>query len=474
MKTIQEIEYALVGAALTETPILLRTASLVKAAHFSSEKCATIWGAMTSMMATGQAVDLLTVAAHLTKAGKIEAVGGRVGLAELLMRTAKGDNAEHWAAIIRGEYTRREIGSAAMSAAMEASKDEADTRSIIQGIATTALNLLNEGSANKMATAGESIIEYLEDLQARLDAPEGMVGTGWGIRSLDRHTGGFEKGKLYILAARPGMGKTALALQAAKQSAKSGKPAVFYTLEMPKREVGGRLLLNESHVSAEQMKERRKPADVQSRIDAGILALQEMPLHIDDTAGLSATELLAKSMQLHHQTGGLGLIAVDYLQLMSGSGERGKSREQEVSEISRALKRLAMDLDVPVLALSQLSRAVETRGGDKRPMLSDLRESGSIEQDADMVIFLYRPEYYGITEREDGSPTNGLCEAIVAKFRGGETGIIDTACNLSQMRFFDYHGAPPPMQKPVPAHEVQSNRIAPAQEPFDFTSNAPF
>jgi replicative DNA helicase len=248
------------------------------------------------------------------------------------------------------------------------------------------------------------------------------VPSGFGI--LDSYTSGFQKSDLVICAARPAMGKTAFTLTIARNAAvRFGVPVAFFSLEMAATQLVQRLMCAEAEIDAQKVRTGRLAPYEWEQLNARIAGLGKAPLFIDDTPALSIMDLRAKARRLKAEKN-IGLIIIDYLQLMTGNVMKGGNREQEIAGISRSLKELAKELDVPVVALSQLSRAVETRGGDRKPILSDLRESGSIEQDADMVFFLYRPEYYGLSTYDDGSSTQGIAEVIIAKQRNGPTGEV--------------------------------------------------
>jgi replicative DNA helicase len=267
-----------------------------------------------------------------------------------------------------------------------------------------------------------------------------MVGIPFGVSEFDRIVGGWRRGKLYVVAARPGMGKSIVALQSARIASEEGT-TLFVSLEMGRKELVDRLLASLSGIDSELISSGKISAnsDNERRLFEAKQEASKLELYLHAASSLSILELLALARRMHHKSeGGLKMLVVDYIQLMSGSGKKGQSREQEISEISRGLKNIAIELDIPVIALSQLSRAVETRGGDKRPMLSDLRESGSIEQDADLVLFLLRLGYYGITQDEEGNDIGNLCEMIIAKHRGGRLGIAKAGANLPNMIFNDY------------------------------------
>ena len=284
--------------------------------------------------------------------------------------------------------------------------------------------------------------EAILEIEARKQHKDGLTGVATGFTELDRVTGGWQKSDLVIIAARPGMGKTAFVVSAMRNAAVDFRCGVaMFSLEMSAVQLVNRLISAEAELESDKIKKGRLADHEWEQLVHKTSKLTEAPIFIDDTPGLSILELRAKCRRLKAQHD-IQLIIIDYLQLMSGDSSKnaGGNREQEIASISRALKGIAKELDVPVLALSQLSRAVETRGGDKKPQLSDLRESGSIEQDADMVMFLYRPEYYDITEDEDGLPTTGMGEVIIAKHRNGSLENVKLKFIGRFTKFCDYDG----------------------------------
>jgi replicative DNA helicase len=263
------------------------------------------------------------------------------------------------------------------------------------------------------------IRQSIKQIEEAKNMESGVIGVPSGFTAMDRVTSGWQPSDLVIIAARPAMGKTSYVLSLARNAAVDfGMPVAFFSLEMSSIQLVTRLVSAESEISSEKLRSGNLRADEIQQIHTKIAGLAEAPIFIDDSAGLSIFELRAKARRLKAQHD-IQLLIIDYLQLMSGNGDNKGNREQEISMISRSLKSIAKELSIPVLALSQLSRAVETRGGDKRPQLSDLRESGSIEQDADMVQFIHRAEYYGLTEDEDGNSTQGMATIIIAKHRNG-------------------------------------------------------
>jgi replicative DNA helicase len=303
----------------------------------------------------------------------------------------------------------------------QSSRDDADPFDLAEGLQKGAMELINAIARKEAKSVSALMPEYLKHLITISEKTPGLTGLPSGFANLDVRLGGFKPGKLYVVAGRPAMGKTAYVLNLLMNAAKlSKRPVAIFTLEMDDQETISRLLSTESGVDSKKITDGELDSAEWARINKATGALERVKFFIDDTSGLKMFELRAKARRLVAKEG-VAMIAIDYLQLMSGDG-KNHNREQQISEISRGLKTLAMELKIPVIALSQLSRSVESRGGDKRPQLQDLRESGSIEQDADTVSFLYRPEYYGIERKSDGSSTKGLVEVIHKKHRAGEPG----------------------------------------------------
>jgi len=323
----------------------------------------------------------------------------------------------------------------------------------------------------------------IEQIEKAKNSEDGLSGIQSGLTSLDRLTSGWQKSDLVIIAARPAMGKTALVLTMARNAAvEFNHPVAIFSLEMSSLQLVTRLIASETELSSEKLKKGTLEEYEFAQLNDKIKKISEAPIFIDDTAGLSIFELRAKARRLKEKQG-IELIIIDYLQLMVGSsdGKGGGNREQEISFISRSLKGLAKELNVPILALSQLSRAVETRGGDKRPVLSDLRESGAIEQDADLVMFIHRPEYYNVTQDAEGNDTRGVAELIVAKHRNGPVDSVKTKyiahltkfADLDEMGYSDDYSSNSSIK---PSTDFINTKIQPSQawDKNDIEDSAPF
>ncbi|HEX8517090.1 MAG TPA: replicative DNA helicase [Bacteroidia bacterium] len=421
-----ELEEAVLGALMLEKDALTNVIDILKPQSFYKEAHERIFSAIERLFTRSEPVDILTVTQELKKTGELDIVGGAYYITQLTNRVASAANAEFHARIISQKYIQRELIRTSSETIRDAYEESSDVFDLLDR-AEKGLFSIVEGNIrknyDKMHTLIKKAIEQIEVAKNRKD---GLSGVPSGLTALDRLTSGWQNSDLVIIAARPAMGKTALVLTMARNAAvEFQKPVAIFSLEMSSLQLVTRLISNEAELPGEKLKKGTLEDHEFEQMNAKINKLAEAPLFIDDTPGLSVFELRAKARRLKEQHG-IQLIIVDYLQLMTAGGEGKGNREQEISTISRSLKGLAKELNVPVIALSQLSRAVETRGGDKKPQLSDLRESGAIEQDADMVMFIHRPEYYGLTEDETGMPTAGMAELIIAKHRNGPVDSVKT------------------------------------------------
>lgn len=425
-----DLEEAVLGALMLERDALTDVIDILKVDTFYKEAHQRIYGAITQLFANSEPVDLLTVKNQLVKTGELDMVGGALYLAELTQRVNSAANIEFHARIVVEHSLKRQMINLSGEIQKMAYEDTTDVFMLLDTMEQK-LFAIAEGNIRKnYADMGQIMRAALVELEMKKDQKEGLTGVPTGFTALDRVTSGFQKTELIIIAARPGMGKTALILSACRNAAVDhGQAVAFFSLEMSSIQLVNRLISAEAELESDKLRKGNLAPHEWAQLHAKIGKLTNAPIFIDDTPALSILELRAKARRLKAQHD-VQMIVIDYLQLMSGdSGGKGNgNREQEIANISRSLKQLAKELNVPVIALSQLSRAVETRGGDKKPQLSDLRESGSIEQDADMVMFIYRPEYYGITQDEAGNSVTGMGELIIAKNRAGS---LDTV----QLRF---------------------------------------
>jgi replicative DNA helicase len=415
-----DLEEAVLGALLLEKGALERVIDVLQPDHFYPEGHQNIFKAIVWLFNNGQPVDLLMVSEQLRASNELEMVGGLGYLTRLTSRVASAANVEYHARIVVEKAIKREIiriSSLAIRDAHEAGQD------VFQLLDKTQGDLFSVGESNikkNYLDMGSLLRKALAELEGRKGMKDGITGVGSGFTELDRITSGWQPSDLVIIAARPGMGKTAFVLSCARNAAVFfKKPVAIFSLEMSAISLVNRMISAEAEIESDKIRKGTLEQHEWTQLNHKITDLVNAPMFIDDTPALSILELRAKCRRLKAQHD-IQMIIIDYLQLMTGdTSKMGSNREQEIASISRALKNLAKELQVPVIALSQLSRDVEKRAGGKRPQLSDLRESGSLEQDADMVIFLYRPEYYGIEQDENNNDLKGIGEVIIAKHRNG-------------------------------------------------------
>ncbi len=415
-----DLEEAVLGALMLEKDALTAVIDILTPQSFYLDTHKEIYSAIVTLFNNSQPVDMRTVVSQLRKNGKVEFVGGSYYIAELTSKVSSAANIEYHARIVTEMSIKRELIRVASEIHQDAYEDTTDVFQLLDKT-ESALFEISESNIRKNYDSMTSLMaQAIHELEERKNHKDGLTGIASGFTALDRVTSGWQKSDLVIIAARPGMGKTAFVVSALRNAAVDFNHAVaIFSLEMSSVQLVNRLISAEAQLESEKIKKGNLADHEWQQLIHKTNKLSNAPIFIDDTPALSILELRAKCRRLKAQHD-VQLIVIDYLQLMSGdSSKGGGNREQEIASISRALKGIAKELEVPVIALSQLSRAVETRGGDKRPQLSDLRESGSIEQDADMVMFLYRPEYYGITEDENGMPMAGVGEVIIAKHRNG-------------------------------------------------------
>lgn len=418
-----ELEKFILGSIIYKPECYDLVSSLLRPEHFYNENHGIIYKAISSLVTQAKPIDYLTLASELKKAGELEIVGGGYYLMTLTNEVSTVANVETHAAIVVEKFLLRETIRLGTQMIKMAYEDSTDCFELIDWSGTEINNILNVLESKKAKRIDELANEVLTDCFDSL-TNEKPNGVPISIRALQNQTNGWRKSNLIILAARPAMGKTAVALDYAYYPAKQGTPVGFFSLEMTGKELAGRLMSKESGISSQKINQNATNTYELTALRKDCLTFKDVPMYIDDTPALSIQRLRSKAMRMKREFG-IQLIVIDYLQLMDGADSKD-NREQEISKISRGLKKLSKELDVPIIALSQLSRQVENRpGASKKPQLSDLRDSGAIEQDADMIIFLLRPEYYGLeTYDYDGQeiPTDQLLLFIIAKFRGGQTG----------------------------------------------------
>ncbi|GIV22627.1 MAG: replicative DNA helicase [Bacteroidia bacterium] len=427
-----DVERALLGALLIEKDAIAKVIDLLTPEAFYDPKHQQIYAAIRSLFDQGLPVDLLSVTELLRKTGDIKEIGPYY-LAELTLGVASSANAETYARIVVEKYLLRQVITLSAELTERAFQEETDAFDLLDHAENRLYELSQHHLRRSVQPAERVLQETLALLEKLRQNTQPLTGVPSGFPELDRMTAGWQKSDLIILAARPSMGKTAFALNLARNAALSGYPVAIFSLEMSALQLMYRFISLEIEISSELLRTGRIPPEIWLALPQKLEKLSQAPIFIDDTPSITIYDLRAKCRRLKAEKN-IQLVMVDYLQLM-GSTVRTQNREQEIASISRSLKALARELEVPIIALSQLSRAVETRGGDRRPQLSDLRESGSLEQDADVVLFLYRPEYYGILQDEEGQPTQGITEVLLSKQRNGPIGKVRLRFISDYMRF---------------------------------------
>ncbi len=421
-----EAESSVLGGLLLDNGAWDRVADLLGESDFYRYEHRLVFDAISGLVNGNRPADVITVFEHLRSLGKAEEVGGLSYLNSLAQYVPSAGNIRRYAEIVRERSILRKLVSASDEIATNAFNPQGrPVASIVDEAEQKIFNIGEQGSRMKRGFQAMDtlVVDLLDRVQEMADNPNDVTGVPTGFYDLDRLTAGFQAGDLIVLAARPSMGKTALAINIAENVAlHEGLPVAVFSMEMGAAQLAVRIVgsigrIDQSHLRTGKLTDEEWP-----RLTEAIEKLRTISLHIDESAGLTSSELRANARRLARQCGQLGLIVVDYLQLMSGSASGDENRATELGEISRGLKMLAKELKCPVIALSQLNRSVETRP-DKRPMMSDLRESGAIEQDADIIMFIYRDEYY----TKDACKEPGIAEVIIAKQRNGPTGVVKLA-----------------------------------------------
>lgn len=432
-----EAEEVVLGALLLENCIY-DVLPILKKESFYKEANGRIFGAIVSLFNISNPVDTITVMNQLKKTGELDLVGGAYYLSQLTNRVASSDNVEFHSRIIQKKYQQREVIRISTLAIKQAYSEECEVLDLLESTEKEFYKISSDGLKTDLESTSKLVNKAITEIEIAGKSIDGVSGVPCGIHAIDKLTGGWQNSELIIIAARPAMGKTAFVLSIAANSAfQFNKKVAIFSLEMSKMQLIKRLISSETEINSYLLKSGKLDDYQWKQINERCNRLMTDNLFIDDTPGISVLELKAKARRFKEKMG-CDLIIVDYLQLMVGEKNAKGNREQEISYISRSLKGLSKDLDIPVIALSQLSRAVETRGGDKRPQLSDLRESGAIEQDADMVCFIHRPEYYGITEDANGQSVIGYGELIIAKHRNGATDSADMRYISGYTKFIDW------------------------------------
>ncbi|MDQ3389503.1 MAG: replicative DNA helicase [Gemmatimonadota bacterium] len=432
-----EAEMSVLGGMLIDGDAIVRTVEILDDSMFYREGNRRLFRAMVRLWGRGDVIDAITLSEELKTAGDLDAVGGMPYVAQLLDAVPTAANVEYHARIVREKAVLRRLIEAATTIIQETYANQGEVEELLDHAEQRIFQIAQTRERKGFVWIKELLWPAMEHIEMLQQSSSTITGVPTGFHDLDELTAGFQKGDLVIVAARPSMGKTAFTLNIAQHAAISAKKAVaIFSLEMSKEALVQRLLTSEARVDAGRVRTGRLRDDDYPRLGMAAGLLNTAPIYIDDTAGMSVLEMRAKARRLKSDRPDLSLIIVDYLQLMQGS-TRSENRQQEVSDISRSLKALAKELELPVVALSQLSRAVEQRP-DKRPMMSDLRESGAIEQDADLIMFLYRPEYYFGAVDKEGNSLEGRAEVIIGKQRNGATGTVHMIFQKEYTRFENF------------------------------------
>jgi replicative DNA helicase len=427
-----DVEMSVLGAMLLEKEAIARALEVLDDTAFYKPGHQEIFKAIIGLFEKNEAADSITVVEELRRMAKLDSVGGPMYISDLTMHVTSAANIEYHAKIVLEKALLRNLISASSEITSRAFNEQDDALDLLDEAENKIFQISEKRLKKSFVSMKEAVFTTMEMLESIHGKHSGVTGVPTGFTSLDSMTGGFQNSDMIIVAARPSMGKTAFVLSIARNAAVDhGKPVGFFSLEMSSQQLVMRLICAEARVDAQSVRTGRLPDEQWRNLSTRIGKLYNAKIFIDDTPALSILELRAKARRLKAEHD-VAMIVVDYLQLMSGP-KNAQSREQEISQISRSLKALAKELNIPVVALSQLNRAVET-SSDKRPMLANLRESGAIEQDADVVIFIHRPEKYGLT-RDDGSSAEGVAEIIIGKQRNGPTGEVELAFINQYARF---------------------------------------
>jgi replicative DNA helicase len=438
-----ELEEAVLGAIMLERDAVLSVLDILKKESFYKDSHQKIYQAIVDLSTNQKAIDILTVTEELRRKKELEEIGGPLVITQLTSKVASAAHLEFHARIIQQKYIQRELIRVSSTIQKLAYDETIDVDDLLDQAESDLFEIAEGNIKRETSKINVLIKDAIHQIEEAAKRKDHLSGVPSGFTKLDRLTSGWQKSDLIIIAGRPSMGKTAFVLTMARNIAVDhGRPVAFFSLEMASMQLVTRLIVSETELPSNRIRNGRLEDYEWKQLDYKIKSLTDAPIYIDDTPAISIFELRAKCRRLKVQYN-VELIVIDYLQLMTGSGDMKGSREQEVSNISRALKSIAKELDVPVIALSQLNRSVELRSGNKRPQLSDLRESGAIEQDADLVIFLHRPEKYDLFEDEKGNSLVGIAEVILAKHRNGPVGDLSLRFKDEYAKFVELDALQP-------------------------------
>lgn len=419
MPESREAEEAVVGAMLLDREVISEVTEILTEEDFATPQLKEIFAAIMDLFEEGKPIDVITVSERLRERGSFEAVGGSDYLTSLVINTPTTANATYYAKIVEEKSLLRKLINSSLKIIEKCKSQTERIEDIVDFAEKTIFNVIQNKSSKDFSHLKEILIETYNKIEELYLKKSHIIGVPTGFAEFDRMTAGLQPSDLILIAARPAMGKTSFALNIVQHAAlRAGVPVAIFSLEMSKEQLVTRMICSEAMIDSHKLRTGNLEDEEWKKFAKALALLSNAPIYIDDTPAITVAEMRAKCRRLKLKEKGLGLVMVDYLQLMTARG-RFESKQQEIAEISRSLKALARELNVPVLALSQLSRAPETRA-DHRPILSDLRESGAIEQDADIVAFLYRDEYYN-----PDTDKKHIAELIIAKHRNGPTGTIE-------------------------------------------------
>ena len=424
-----EAEQAVIGSMLTDQDAVIAAEEILRPDDFYREDNKIIYEAISNLFNRSEPIDVITLKAELSTIGKLEAVGGLEYIVSLPDKVPTTANVERYIHIVEEKSMLRNLVKTANDIISMGYDSSEDVEDIMDQAEKKIFDVMQRKNQKGYSSIKDILLSSFTQLEELANQKDHITGVPTGFSELDRKTAGLHNSDLILIAARPAMGKTSFALNIGTYAAtRANVPVAIFSLEMSKEQLGNRILCSEALVDSNKVRTGKLSDEEWTKLVEASGELSSAEIYVDDTPGISVMEIRAKCRKLKLEKD-IGLVIIDYLQLIQGSGRRGSSREQEISEISRSLKILAKEINVPVIALSQLSRAVESRP-DHRPMLSDLRESGAIEQDADIVMFIYRDDYYN----EDSEKKN-IAEVIIAKQRAGSTGTVDLAWLASYTKF---------------------------------------
>lgn len=424
-----EAEQAVLGALLIDSNAIARVAETLRPDSFYKQAHRFIYSSIVKLFNNNEPIDIVTVSDHLHNIDKLELVGGRAYINDLALSVITSANLEYYSKIVTEKAVLRELIKAGSEIASLGYEDEG-IETAVDSAEQLIFSISQRKTANNLTHVGEIVLDSYNQIEKRYNNRDELIGVPSGFYDLDSLTAGFQPSDLIIVATRPSMGKTAFCLNIAQEvGIRRKKPVSIFSLEMSKEQLVQRMLCSEAEIDSNRLRTGHMHAEDWSKLAKAMSEMGDCPIFIDDTPGATVTDIRAKCRRLCMEQKELGLVIIDYLQLMEG-GSKKLDRVQEISQISRGLKNLARELKTPIIALSQLSRAVESRQ-NKKPMLSDLRESGSIEQDADIVMFIYRDEYYN----PENLDNKGKAEILVAKQRNGPVGNVDLLFQGSVTKF---------------------------------------